>query len=61
MKSILDLEPNDCRFPLGDQNFTFCALPKHLHIRNGKMVQSPYCREHHLICIMEPEVKRAVA
>jgi len=41
-KSLADLAPDDCRFPVGDphdEGFGFCALER----RPG----SPYCSAHH--------------
>lgn len=51
MKTLLDLDPNDCRYPVGEgSNITFCAAPKHLYLLKGQMKQSSYCREHHFKC-----------
>lgn len=51
MKPLLDLEPNDCRYPMNDGGpYLFCAAPKHWHMRERDLVQSSYCREHHFIC-----------
>ena len=36
--TVLDLEPNDCRWPYGDDAITFCGHPK--------MAGSPYCVPH---------------
>jgi hypothetical protein len=61
VKTLIDLEPGDCRFPFGDRDFMFCAKPQHFHVLNGKLVQSSYCEEHHLICTFVPMPKRAAA
>lgn len=59
MKTLLELEPNDCRFAFGETDFRFCAQPQHVYLRNDKMVQSPYCKEHHFICTKVREVTPA--
>jgi len=61
MKTLLELEPGDCRFPFGDRDFTFCAAPQCFNHRNGEFVQSSYCRQHHFICTKEPAPRRATA
>jgi hypothetical protein len=61
MKKLIDLEPNECRFPYGDSDFKFCAKPAHFHFMGDKLVQSSYCHEHHLICTVEPYVRRRAA
>jgi hypothetical protein len=61
VKTLLELDPNDCRFPFGDENFTFCGKPKHLYLRAGAMCQSSYCREHHLICTQSVDKKKLSA
>jgi GcrA cell cycle regulator len=50
--SIIDLEPNDCRYPYGDETVTFCGHPK----REG----SSYCTPHFALCREEsrPRVDR---
>lgn len=40
--TLMQLEPDDCRFPFGDGPITFCGHPK--------TPGSSYCREHHLLC-----------
>jgi hypothetical protein len=37
-KSLIDLEPNDCRWPIGDEDFVFCA--------KLKLEGHPYCPKH---------------
>ena len=37
-KTLFDLEYGDCRFPLGDRDYVFCAMPA----EEGK----PYCECH---------------
>lgn len=37
-KSLIELEPRDCRWPIGDSDFQFCAA----EIVEGK----PYCLKH---------------
>jgi GcrA cell cycle regulator len=44
---LADLTPNDCRFPYGDRDLTFCGHPKLPH--------SSYCAEHHALCWQEPK------
>lgn len=61
MKRLLDLEPNECRFPFGERDFQFCAKPKHVFMRLSRLCVSAYCREHHLVCVVEPTAKRAAA
>lgn len=57
MKELLDLEPNECRFSMNDGGpHLFCAKDKLWHIRNGKLVQSSYCRDHHFICSRASEL-----
>lgn len=51
MKTLQELEPNDCRFPIGESPFTFCGEPKLFYNRFGKMAQSSYCKSHHFECI----------
>lgn len=46
MKTLLELEPNDCRYPIGEEDYKFCAKMKECG--------SSYCKEHRLICIVEP-------
>ena len=36
-----DLKPNQCRYPKGDKNFTFCG--KEIH-------KGSYCEEHYIRC-----------
>lgn len=40
--SLLDLRATNCRYPQGDQQFTFCGQP----LREG----SSYCAAHHRLC-----------
>lgn len=44
---LLDLEPNDCRYPYGDHEVTFCGHPQ----ANG----SSYCLKHFDLCWVEPK------
>lgn len=44
--SVLDLEPNDCRYPYGDGPITFCG--------HEKLVGSSYCIAHHVLCQEKP-------
>jgi GcrA cell cycle regulator len=41
--SLVDLEPNDCRYPYGDSPFAFCGHPK--------FAGSSYCVAHHFLTI----------
>jgi hypothetical protein len=61
MKTLLELEENDCRFPIGDEDIKFCAKPRHVFTRLDRLCTSSYCHEHHLICTVEPYVRRAAA
>lgn len=45
--SLMDLEPNDCRFPYGDGPFTFCGHPK--------QAGSSYCAPHYHLTRQEPK------
>jgi GcrA cell cycle regulator len=40
--SFAQLEAHHCKFPRGDEHFTFCGQPR----LNG----SPYCPHHHRLC-----------
>lgn len=56
MKTLLELEPNDCRYPMNDGGpYLFCAEPQHWRMRNGELVRSSYCRTHHFVCSRESE------
>lgn len=46
MKTLVELEDNDCRFPFGEGPFLFCGDPV-----QGK---SSYCAHHHAICYSPP-------
>lgn len=61
MKSLLDLEEGDCRFPFGESDLQFCGKLKHTYMRFEKLCISPYCHEHHLICTVEPTARKAAA
>jgi hypothetical protein len=62
MKTLLDLDPNDCRYPSGEgSNITFCASPQHWYHFKGQARKSSYCREHHFICTTVSSDVRAVA
>lgn len=50
MKTIYELEPNDCRYVCDDE-FNFCAKPQYIYLLNGKMKQSSYCKKHHHLCV----------
>lgn len=43
--SLIDLEPNDCRYPYGDGPMTFCGHPK--------IAGSSYCFHHFHLCRQE--------
>jgi len=48
-KQLADLEPNDCKFPVGDPGtpgFGFCA--------SGRVPGLPYCAEHAARCYVAP-------
>lgn len=52
MKTLVELEAGDCRFPFEtDDGYRFCAEPQTFYQFAGKICQSPYCLEHKLICI----------
>lgn len=40
--TLLELEPEDCRFPIGHGPFVFCGLPK--------LDGGPYCINHAHLC-----------
>lgn len=51
-KRLVDLEPGDCRFPVGDpgsEGFGFCAAPS--------VVGTRYCKHHFVRCFLPPAVK----
>lgn len=50
---FLALEANDCRYPYGDDVFTFCGHPK----REG----SSYCTPHFHLTRQEPRARRLAA
>lgn len=50
-KGVLDLEPSDCRFPIGDPRepgFHFCGQPKAIGLS--------YCRAHAIRCHQPPKM-----
>ena len=59
MKTLIELDPNDCRYPFGEGPFVFCGDPQHIYLCKGKMIQSSYCREHHFMCARAPEMQAA--
>jgi hypothetical protein len=62
MKTLLELESDDCRFAFGERDFQFCAKPKYVFMRLNRLCVSAYCHEHHLICVVEPTpAKRSAA
>lgn len=48
-KTIIDLEPNDCRWPSGDEDFVFCAAPR--------LEGHPYCLEHYKLAYVPRRVE----
>ena len=46
MKSLLDLEPEDCRYPFGDETIMFCG--------EARIEKSSYCEFHHRLCGVKP-------
>jgi GcrA cell cycle regulator len=47
--SLIDLEPNDCRYPYGELgDTTYCGHPK----QDG----SSYCTPHHALCYEKPRI-----
>jgi hypothetical protein len=65
MKTLIELEANDCRFPFGESEseggFTFCAAPQLMYVLRGEMRKSSYCREHHFRCTVVSSEARAAA
>lgn len=60
MKTLIELEIGECRYPFGaDGGFVFCAKPQHFYEKAGAMCQSSYCHEHYMICV-EPLKQRTV-
>jgi GcrA cell cycle regulator len=48
--SLLDLLPDDCRYPFGDGPFTFCGHPK--------LFEGSYCKAHADLCARETPQRR---
>jgi GcrA cell cycle regulator len=48
--SLLDLLPDDCRYPFGDGPFTFCGHPK--------LFEGSYCTAHADLCARETPQRR---
>lgn len=46
-KTLIDLEPGDCRYPLGERPFQFCAQPK--------VEGVSYCLDHARLCFRVAE------
>jgi GcrA cell cycle regulator len=46
--SLIDLGPDDCRYPYGDNQILFCGHPK--------MAGSSYCVPHHHLCTEVPRI-----
>lgn len=46
MKTLFELEDNDCRYPYGNGPYLFCGDPK--------QEQSSYCSHHHSVCWVKP-------
>ena len=44
--TLAELGPDDCRYPFGERDFTFCG--------NTKLAGSSYCRVHHAACWVKP-------
>jgi hypothetical protein len=61
MKTLVELDHNDCRFPSGDGSITFCAAPQLMYVLRGEMRKSSYCREHHFRCTVVSSEARAAA
>lgn len=40
--TLMDLQPNGCRYPYGDGPFTFCGHPK--------LIGASYCLDHFDLC-----------
>lgn len=53
LKTILDLKPDDCRFPFGDprdESFGFCGRPR--------VLGGSYCEGHARECFLVPQIQR---
>jgi hypothetical protein len=53
MKTIAELEPSDCRYPMNDGGpYLFCGEPTCFipPIKGRELRRSPYCREHRALC-----------
>lgn len=46
-RQLMELGPDDCRYPFGEGPFTFCGDPA--------IIGSSYCELHRLICTKAPE------
>ncbi len=46
MKTLLDLENNECRYPFGDEVIMFCG--------EVQQEKSSYCSVHHAIAWVKP-------
>lgn len=48
MKTLFDLQPRDCRWPVRDNPRAFCAEPRDTRpLPSGRAC--PYCAEHRLL------------
>jgi hypothetical protein len=45
-KSLMDLNPFECRYPYGDSMYSFCARPT--------KIGSSYCEHHNVMCWVKP-------
>jgi GcrA cell cycle regulator len=47
--ALVELERQHCRYPRGDEHFTFCGQPR--------LDRSPYCPHHHRLCFAKGPVR----
>jgi GcrA cell cycle regulator len=49
--SMVDLSENGCRWPYGDQGYTFCNQRQTSVLRNGEEIEVSYCEPHYRLSV----------